>query len=116
MNKISNWFHDARIKSNKNLNSLDTDKLSTSPLNDEDNDHTLSTMVPLNSSWFNDTADSDSTNSPMSLSINIASLIDTNQKPIEPVSTPTSSSKKRKSIPQKIITTKNDHCIKSNNE
>ncbi|CAF3668670.1 unnamed protein product [Rotaria sordida] len=112
MNKISNWFHNARMKTKININSFEIDKLSTSPLNndddddgDDDNDNNLSTIEPFNSSWFND---SDSTNSPISLSTsstNIVSLID-NKKPTESVSTSISSSKKRKSIPQKIITTK----------
>ncbi|CAF3670769.1 unnamed protein product [Rotaria sp. Silwood1] len=108
MNKISNWFHDARMKTKIHINSLDIDKLSTSPLNDDDDDNNtnnLSTIEPLNSSWFND---SDSTNSPISLSTsstNIASLID-NKKSTGSVSTSISSSKKRKSVPQKIITTK----------
>ncbi|CAF2753995.1 unnamed protein product [Rotaria sp. Silwood2] len=115
MTKISNWFHDARMKTKTNINSLDIDKLSTSPLNDDDDDdnnnnnNNLSTIEPLNSSWFND---SDSTNSPMSLSTNIVSLID-NKKPTGSVSTSISSSKKRKSIPQKIITTKKSTSIEN---
>lgn len=117
MFKVSNWFQDARMKRKPHINSLDIDKLSTSPLNndddmddddhDNDNDYNSSTVEPLQSSWFNnDTADSDSANSPVSLSTsltNIVSPVD-NKKSIG--STPTSSSKKRKSIPQKIITTK----------
>ncbi|CAF4037106.1 unnamed protein product, partial [Rotaria magnacalcarata] len=111
MNKISDWFHSARMKIKHGRHSLDLDKLSTSPLNDnddDDDDNTLSITEPLNSSCFNDAADSDSSNSPMTLStssINIVSLND-NKKSAGSAPTSVSSSKKRKSIPQKIITTK----------
>ncbi len=88
------------------VHSIDTDKVSTSPLNDDDDD--LPTIVPLNNSWFNDNIDPDSSTSPISLStssINIVSSID-DQKLTPSLSTSSSSSKKRKSVPQKIITTK----------
>ncbi|CAF4222856.1 unnamed protein product, partial [Rotaria sp. Silwood2] len=89
INKISNWFYDARMKTKTHIVSLDIDKLSTSPLNDDDNNNS-STIEPLNSSWFND---SDNTNSPLSLSTsstNIVSLID-NKKPSESMTTSISS-------------------------
>jgi hypothetical protein len=106
MNKISNWFHNARMRTKPYVHSIDTDKVSTSPLNDDDDD--LPTIVPLNNSWFNDNIDPDSSTSPISLStssINIVSSID-DQKLTPSLSTSSSSSKKRKSVPQKIITTK----------
>jgi hypothetical protein len=128
INKISNWFHNARMRAKPNIHSIDTNKISTSPLNDNENDQddnddpdddnddddddgTLPTIVPLNSSWLNGTIDSDSSTSPISLSTsstNPISLLD-EQKPTSFVSTFSSSSKKRKSIPQKIITTKKLH-------
>jgi hypothetical protein len=114
MNKISNWFHNARMRAKPNLHPIDINKISISPLNDNENDDDddddgiLPTIVPLNSSWFNGTNDSDSSTSPISLSTNFVSLID-DQKPLLSVSTSSSSSKKRKSVPQKIITTKKLH-------
>jgi hypothetical protein len=60
------------------------------------------------SSWLNGTNDSNSSTSPIGLSAtstNIISLID-DQK-IAPVSSLSSSSKKRKSVPQKIVTNTN---------
>jgi hypothetical protein len=97
------------MRSKTNIQSTDTNKISTSPLNDnesdEDNDDTLPTIVPLNTSWLHSSIDSDSSTSPISISTNVVSLID-DQKPIPSVSTSSSSSKKRKSVPQKIITTK----------
>ena len=113
MNKISNWFHNARMRAKPN------NQISMSPLNenetdddpdennldddDDDDDDTLPTIVPLNSSWLNGTHDSDSSNSPISYS-NQTNTSDF--KPLSSISTSSSSSKKRKSIPQKIITTK----------
>jgi hypothetical protein len=118
MNKISNWFHNARTRAKPNLHSIDINQISISPLNntenddddddDDDDDGTLPTIVPLNSSWLNGTNDSDSSTSPISLSTNFVSLID-DQKPLASASTSSSSSKKRKSVPQKIITTKKLH-------
>jgi len=114
MNKISNWFHNARMRAKPNIHPIDINKPSSiSPLNDnenddnDDDDDTLPTIVPLNISWFNNTIDSDSSTSPIS-STNLVSLYD-DQKPISSISTLSSSSKKRKSIPQKIITTKKLH-------
>ena len=119
MNKISNWFHNARMRTKPNSHSLDINQVSMSPLNDndtddeldddiqnnndidDDDDDTLPTSVPLNNcSWLNDTHDSDDSNSPISYSMN------PDPKPLSSISTSSSSSKKRKSIPQKIITTK----------
>lgn len=114
MNKISNWFHNARMRAKPNIHPIDTNKASISPLNDnenDDDDDALPTIVPLNSSWLNGTIDSDSSTSPISLSTsstNLVSFLD-DQKPISSVSTSRSSSKKRKSVPQKIITTKKLH-------
>ena len=122
INKISNWFHNARMRAKTNIHPSDTHKISTSPINndenesedDNDDDDTLPTIVPLNSSWFNETADSDSSKSAISLSTNTVSLID-EQKPSSSssLSTLNSSSKKRKSVPQKIITTKKLHIDES---
>jgi hypothetical protein len=118
MIKISNWFHNARMRAKPNLHPIDINQISISPLNDtendddnnddDDDDDTLPTIVPLTSSWLNGANDSDSSTSPISLSTNFVSLID-DQKPLSSVSTPSSSSKKRKSVPQKIITTKRLH-------
>jgi hypothetical protein len=105
MNKISNWFHNARMRAKTNIHSTDENKLSTLPDDDEDD---LPTIVPLTSSWLNGTADSDSSTSPLSLSAtstNLVSFID-DQKPTFSITSSSSSSKKRKSVPQKIITTK----------
>ncbi|CAF4472003.1 unnamed protein product, partial [Adineta steineri] len=82
-----------------NTYTKDTNKISSTPLtdnnddddgdndedenDDDDEDNTLPTIVPLNNSWFNTTNDSDSSTSPISLatsSTNIISLID-EQKP-----------------------------------
>ncbi|CAF1156777.1 unnamed protein product [Adineta steineri] len=71
MNKISNWFHNARMRTKPNTYTKDTNKISSTPLtdnNDDDDgdneDNTLPTIVPLNNSWFNTTNDSDSSTSP----------------------------------------------------
>jgi len=54
MNKISNWFHNARMRAKTNVHSTDiNNKLSTSSINDDDD---LPTIIPLTSSWFNCTA------------------------------------------------------------
>jgi len=109
INKISNWFHNARMRAKPNMHSTDINNSPISPLNDNENDDdTLPTIVPLNISWFNSTIDSDSSTSPISSSTNLVSLYD-DQKPISSISTLSSSSKKRKSVPQKIITTKKLH-------
>ncbi|CAF1589070.1 unnamed protein product, partial [Adineta steineri] len=116
MNKISNWFHNARMRTKPNTYMKDINKISSTPLtdnndDDDDEDNTLPAIVPLNNSWFNTTNDSDTSTSPVSLATsltNIISLID-EQKPTLSISTFSSSSKKRKSIPQKIITTKKLH-------
>jgi len=109
INKISNWFHNARMRAKPNMHPTDINNSPISPLNDNENDDdTLPTIVPLNISWFNSTIDSDSSTSPISSSTNLVSLYD-DQKPISSISTLSSSSKKRKSIPQKIITTKKLH-------
>jgi hypothetical protein len=121
INKISNWFHNARMRAKTNIQSSDTHKVSTSPINndenesedDNDDDDTLPTIVPLNSSWFNETADSDSSTSAISLSTNTVSLIDEQKPSSSSLSTLNSSSKKRKSVPQKIITTKKLHIDES---
>ncbi len=109
INKISNWFHNARMRAKPNMHPTDINNSPISPLNDNENDDdTLPTIVPLNISWFNSTIDSDSSTSPISSSTNLVSLYD-DQKPISSISTSSSSSKKRKSVPQKIITTKKLH-------
>ncbi|CAF1255774.1 unnamed protein product [Adineta steineri] len=101
MNKISNWFHIARMGTKPNTYTKDTNKISSTPLtdnnddddDDNDEDNTLPTIVPLNNSWFNTTNDSDSSTSPISLatsSTNIISLID-EQKPTLSISTFSSS-------------------------
>ncbi|UJR22316.1 hypothetical protein I4U23_025378 [Adineta vaga] len=104
MNKISNWFHNARMRTKPNLPLIDPIKNSTSPLtdsdDDDDDDDRLLTIAPLTSSWLND---SDSSPSSLSISTNLLSSTD-EQKSIP--TPPSSSSKKRKSVPQKIITTK----------
>ncbi|CAF1134679.1 unnamed protein product [Adineta steineri] len=81
MNKISNWFHNARMRTKPNTYTKDTNKISSTPLtdnnddddddndedendDDDDEDNTLPTIVPLNNSWFNTTNDSDSSTSP----------------------------------------------------
>ena len=107
-----------RTKGNQ-LSSIDTTKsiLSSSspPINDDNDDdendsdsddETLPTIVPLNSSWLNGTNDSDSSTSPLSYSTTNLSSIDEQKPQSNPIS---SSSKKRKSVPQKIITTKKLH-------
>lgn len=121
MNKISNWFHNARMRTKPNQqHSLDINQISMSPLNenetddepeennldDDDDDGTLPTIVPLDSSWLNNTHDSDSSNSPISYSNNDINTNTSDVKPLSSILTSSSSSKKRKSIPQKIITTK----------
>lgn len=110
--RVSNWFHNARMRTKSNSHSLDINQVSVSPLNnndtddefddyeDDDDDDTLPTSVPLNHCiMFNDTHDSDDSNSPISYPM-------VNHPSDSKPTTSSSSSKKRKSIPQKIITTK----------
>ena len=112
MNKISNWFHNARMRTKSNIQPIDPVKASASTRtddnnnnneddeeDDDDDDHALS-IAPLNNSWFND---SDSVRSPVNVTANLLSTPD-EQKFIP--TPPSSSSKKRKSVPQKIISTK----------
>jgi hypothetical protein len=100
------------MRAKPNTHPLDTNPTSISPLNDnendDDDDDTLPTIIPLNSSWLNSTTDSDRSTSPISLSTNLVSSLD-DQKPTSSISSFSSSSKKRKSVPQKIITTKKLH-------
>ena len=97
MNKVSNWFHNARMRAK-------TAVPSPSPIQEpSDDDDDLPTTVPYTaSSWLHDHVDSDTSRSP---SHHIVSFLD-DQKPTLTSSQFSSSSKKRKSIPQKIISTK----------
>ncbi|CAF1530145.1 unnamed protein product, partial [Adineta ricciae] len=96
MNKISNWFHNARMRTKSNTQSIDLVKTSASPRtddnnneddeeDDDDDDHALS-IAPLNNSWFND---SDSARSPINIATNLLST------PDEQKSIPTPPSSKR---------------------
>ena len=91
INKISNWFHNARMRTKTNLHSAEA---APSTLVDDDD---LSPIVPPSSSWL----DSDDSTAAKTT----VSLVD-HQPPSLSVSASSSSSKKRKSIPQKLITTK----------
>ena len=83
------------MRTKPDIHPTDTDRISRSAPNDDN-------ILPLNSSWLNDTTDSDSPNSPVSLSISSTNVTSSNDNQ-QSISTSISSSKKRKSIPQKII-------------